>query len=164
MLILRGKCKGFYRRGGETESSAEYILPALPNNTNHINQMNHKNHSPTIWFMSIFYLLAGINHFIHPSSYLQVIPPYLPAHEVLNDIAGVAEITAAILLHIRTTRKLAAWGIVMMLLAFVPVHIYMIQQAPMRMGSLLITPLIAWLRLPLQAVLIFWAYTFTRNR
>ena len=111
--------------------------------------------------MSAFYVLSGSNHFIHPANYLSIIPPYLPLHEAINYVAGVAEICCGILLLFSATRNFAAWAVICMLIAFMPAHIYMIQQAPMQMGAATITPFIAWLRIPLQALLIWWAYSFT---
>jgi len=61
------------------------------------------------------------------------------------------------------TRKLAAWGIILMLIAFLPVHIQMVKDAPLLLGNLLVTPLIAWIRLVvLQPLLIIWAWWYTR--
>ena len=114
--------------------------------------------------MGVFYLLSGINHFISPENYLAIIPPYLPLHTMINYAAGIAEICGAVLLFIPATRSFAAWGIICMLIAFMPAHIYMVQQAPMLMGTATITPLIAWLRIPIQALLIWWAYSFTAKK
>jgi len=62
------------------------------------------------------------------------------------------------------TRPFAAWGIIMMLIAFLPVHTIMIGDAPLKLGDLLVTPLLAWVRLVvLQPLLILWAWWYTRN-
>ncbi len=113
--------------------------------------------------MPVFYIIAGINHFVHPVPYLQIIPPYFPAHEVLNKVAGTAEICGGVFLFFQSTRSIAAYGIILLLLVFFTVHIYMIQQAPMHFGSLIISPFIAGARLPLQFLLIYWAYTYTNR-
>jgi uncharacterized membrane protein len=55
------------------------------------------------------------------------------------------------------TRKLAGWTIGLMLLAFLPVHIQMIVDAPVQIGMITVTPALAWIRLALQPVLIAWA-------
>lgn len=110
----------------------------------------------------LLYLVAGANHFYNPASYLRIIPGYLPFHETLNLLAGVFEIAFAVLLIPIKTRKLAAWGIILMLLAFLPVHISMIGDAPLYLGKLHVTPLIAWIRLiVLQPLLILWAWWHT---
>ncbi len=114
-----------------------------------------------ILIMILFYFFAGVNHFIKPSTYVDLIPPYLPFPKILNYLVGFFEIALAILLISIKTRKYASWGIILMLIAFMPAHIFMIQRAsldPLSLGKFTITPLIAWLRIPLQAFLIVWAY------
>jgi len=112
--------------------------------------------------MALLYIAAGANHFVNPSVYLKLIPPYLPDHAALNYAAGLAEIIGGVLLCFPVTRSFAAWGLIAMLIAFLPAHIYMIQQAPIPMGIFTITPFIAWVRMPLQLLLIYWAYGFTK--
>jgi hypothetical protein len=51
-----------------------------------------------------------------------------------------------------------------MLIAFLPVHISMIGDAPLQLGSLTVTPFIAWVRLVvLQPLLILWALWYTKK-
>lgn len=104
------------------------------------------------------YLFAGANHFIHPQGYLRIIPGYLPAPVLLNLLAGFAEIIFALLLIRPKTRKVASYGIILMLAAFLPVHIAMLQHSPLKVGELQVTPTIAWIRLLLQPVLMLWAW------
>jgi len=110
-----------------------------------------------------FYILAGINHFRSPNSYVRIIPTYLPAPYLLNILAGIFEIAFGLMLIFKQTRKMAAWGIILMLIAFLPVHIDMIIHAPMMLGDIKVTPLIAWLRIPLQGLLIWWTWWYTRD-
>ena len=107
----------------------------------------------------ILYAGGGINHFIHPTGYYSIIPPYLPNHYLINILAGIAEISCAVLLMIPDTRKLGAYLVIAMLIAFIPAHIYMIQKGGC-MGTEICIPLWgAWLRLfPLQFILIAWAW------
>jgi uncharacterized membrane protein len=111
----------------------------------------------------IAYMLAGVNHFRNPGGYLKIIPPYLPYPQVLNLLAGFFEIAFAVLMIFPATRPLAAWGIILMLIAFMPAHIYMIQNAPMKMGRLLVTPLLAWIRIPFQVLFVMWAWWYTNR-
>ena len=106
----------------------------------------------------ILYAGAGVNHFVHPVGYYSIIPPYLPNPYLINIIAGIAEIIAAILLIIPNARTWGVYLIVAMLIAFIPAHIYMIQKGGC-MGAEICIPLWgAWLRLfPLQFILIAWA-------
>src|SRR4051812_30045795 len=74
----------------------------------------------------IGYITAGINHFRVPAFYIAIIPHYLPYPVVLNTLAGICEITFGLMLIVKPTRKFAAWGMVLMLIAFLPVHIAML--------------------------------------
>jgi uncharacterized membrane protein len=112
----------------------------------------------------LFYLVAGINHFRSPDSYYRIIPPYIPNPIVVNILAGCFELFFGTMLIFSKTRPFAAWGIMLMLLAFLPVHISMIGNAPLKLGDLLVTPFIAWIRLIiLQPLLILWAWWYVKK-
>lgn len=104
----------------------------------------------------IGYIAAGINHFVHPDGYIKIIPGYLPYHQALNYMAGACEIIFGLLLIFKATRNVGIILLILMLAAFLPVHITMLQQAPLQLGSLRVTPLIAWIRLLVQPVLMLW--------
>ena len=111
----------------------------------------------------VFYLVAGVNHFRSPDSYYRIIPSYIPYPILVNILAGCCEILFGLALIFSKTRPFAAWGIILMLLAFLPVHISMIGNAPLKLGDLLVTPLIVWVRLVvLQPLLILWAWWYTK--
>ena len=111
------------------------------------------------------YVLAGANHFISPASYIKIIPPYIPFPMVVNVLAGVFEMALALLLISTKTRRLAAWGIMFMLVAFLPVHIKMVMDAPFMLGATKVTPVFAWIRLVvLQPLLILWAWWYTGTK
>lgn len=104
------------------------------------------------------YLFAGVNHFINPQGYVHIVPSYLPLPVVLNALAGIFEILFALMLIRPKTRKVASYGIILMLIAFLPVHVTMLINSPLKVGSLWVTPTIAWVRLALQPVLMLWAW------
>lgn len=87
-------------------------------------------------------------------------PPWLPWHNELVVISGVCEIVLGLLLLFTTSRRLAAWGIIVLLLAVFPANIQMMLNYWNESDPAL---WIAILRLPLQIILIWWAYTFTKN-
>ena len=112
----------------------------------------------------IFYIVAGINHFYNPPSYYRIIPHYLPYPILLNILACCFELLFSLMLIFPKTRTVAACGIILMLIAFLPVHISMIGDAPLKLGSLIVTPMIAWIRLVvLQPVLILWAWWYVKR-
>jgi len=113
--------------------------------------------------MIIGYLLAGVNHFRVPESYIRIIPPYIPLPKLMNLLAGFFEILFGLLLIFKRTRILAARGIILLLILFIPIHVDMVIRAPFQLGGLYVTPLIAWIRLAvLQPLLIWWAWWYTR--
>jgi uncharacterized membrane protein len=117
-----------------------------------------------LYLMAGFYLFGGINHFRTPEFYLPLIPSYLPAPDLLNILAGIAEIVLAIGLLIPNTRKWAAWGVIAMLLAFIPSHVYFIQLGSCIPDVLCAAEWMGWVRLLLiQPLLIAWAWIYTRN-
>ncbi len=108
-------------------------------------------------FCSLF-VAAGINHFRDPQFYLDLIPPYFPNHNLLNVASGVLEVIAGLLMIIPFTRKLAAYLIIALLIVFIPAHIYLIQQKGCVSKYLCVSEWVAWARLPLQFILMWWAW------
>ena len=107
----------------------------------------------------VFFILAGLYHFINPTYYLKIMPPYLPWHLFLVYLSGIFEIGLGALLLIRRFMRLAAWGLIAVLLAVFPANVYMALN-PQLFSA--IPPAALWIRLPLQALLIAWAYWYTR--
>lgn len=108
--------------------------------------------------MAAFYLFAGINHFINPAFYYPLIPPYFGHEESINILSGLAEIACAALLLYPPTKKWACYGIILLLLAFVPAHIYMLKTG-ICLGASCAPEWALWLRLILlQPMLILWAW------
>ncbi len=108
----------------------------------------------------VFYLFAGYNHFANPSFYDAIIPPYLSNWSAFINLAsGFLEIGLALFLIPVKTRQWASWAIILMLLAFIPAHIYFIQKGNFQLGSFAMTPAIAWIRLLIiHPLLILWAW------
>ena len=106
-----------------------------------------------------FYVFAGANHFLNPQFYNGLIPEYLPCHNVINYASGALEIVLAVAVGISETRRLAVYGIIGMLIAFIPSHVYFIQIGACIKASICVDKWIAWLRLLIiHPLLIFWAY------
>ena len=110
----------------------------------------------------IGYLLAGVNHFRIPAFYIGIIPKYLPFPDILNTLAGLFEIVFALGLIFKPTLQYAAWGIVLMLIAFTLVHIDMLS-GHTELNGTHVQPVWAWVRLFFQPVLIAWAWWHTRD-
>ena len=115
--------------------------------------------------MAVLYVIAGAMHFLVPELYVQIVPPVLPGRLALVYLSGLAEIVLGLgLLHPRTRRP-AAWGIVGLLIVLFPANVYMatsgvvVEGAP---GGGDPSAVVRWGRLPIQAVLIAWAWWYTR--
>lgn len=111
----------------------------------------------SLWIMATLYIIAGINHFIMPGFYIKIIPPFLPKPKLINWISGLAEIFLGVLLFIPIYSSFAAWGIVALLIAVYPANIYHFQKGWRKKRMVWVLAF----RLPLQFVLIWWAYSFT---
>lgn len=110
--------------------------------------------------MTAFYILAGINHFRNPAVYYTIIPSYLPNPVLINIVSGIAEILLGLLLIFPKTRKWGAYGIILLLIAFIPAHICMIQNGWCMSNGFCLPAWATWIRLfPLQFLLIWWAWT-----
>jgi len=107
------------------------------------------------------FVLAGINHFVNPDFYVRIMPPYLPWHLALVYLSGIAEVVLGGMLLVRRWSTLAAWGLVALLVAIFPANVHMAMN-PEAFASVA-SPGMLWLRLPLQAVLIVWAWWYTRD-
>ena len=108
---------------------------------------------------SLFYVAAGINHFWHSKTYVAIMPPHYSDPLLLVQVSGAAEMLGGVGLMVPATRRLSAWGIIAMLVVYFDVHLYMAAH-PERFA-----PLPAWAmyaRLPLQFVLIAWAFAYAR--
>jgi len=109
--------------------------------------------------MGVFYIVAGVAHFVVRRLYLQAMPEYLPAPRALVLVSGVAEIAGGLGVMLPSTRRAAAWGLVLLLLAVLPANVWMAQH-PERFAE--VPQWALWARLPLQVPLIWWAWRFTR--
>ncbi|QMU27821.1 DoxX family protein [Adhaeribacter radiodurans] len=113
----------------------------------------------SLYLMVLLYVGAGIVHFWRPKMYLAIMPPWLPYPEFLIFASGVCEVVFGFLLIPGQTRPLAAWLLIALLIAVFPANIQMaLQYTQLHQAGWWLT----WLRLPLQGVLIWWAYTFTK--
>ncbi len=114
----------------------------------------------SLFLMSVLYVGAGVNHFLNPEMYLRIMPPWLQWHNELIAISGVCELCFGLLLLFPSTRRIAAVGIILLLIAVFPANIQMMLNYWKETNPNLWVSII---RLPLQIILIWWAYSFTKN-
>ena len=105
--------------------------------------------------LAFFLILAGIIHFVKPQIFMKIMPDYIPMHLQMVYISGAVEILCGILLLFPETQKLGAY----LCIAVFPANIEMAKKFYQ------IHHKYFWLtvlRLPLQVVLIWWAYQFKK--
>lgn len=110
------------------------------------------------YVLAIFMVVAGTMHFVNPEFYLKIMPPYLPLHNELVLISGACEVLLGVLLLIPKCSRLAAWGIIALLVAVFPANVYLYQHQDILPAS----PIVHLLRLPLQGVFVLWTFWHTR--
>ncbi len=112
------------------------------------------------YVLALFMVLAGVLHFLRPEFFLRIMPPYLPWHLPLVYLSGLCEIGLGLLLLVPRYSRLAAAGIMALLIAVFPANIYLYQHQELLPAP----PLVHLLRLPLQAVFLLWAFWHTRQK
>lgn len=105
--------------------------------------------------LGVFFVIAGVMHFVAPTYYVRIIPSWMPAPMALVLISGVAEIAGGVGVLIPATRVAAGWGLVALLIAVFPANIQMLLDAFTHESSLF------WkigtiARLPFQPLMIWW--------
>ncbi|NJB70619.1 putative membrane protein [Saonia flava] len=109
------------------------------------------------YLMVLIYISSGLLHFVKPKAYMRIMPRYLPHHKLLVYFSGAAELLLGIGLCYSKTKNFSIYGIITMLLIFLLVHVYMLQE---KKASLGLPNWVLFLRIPLQFVLMYWAYQY----
>jgi uncharacterized membrane protein len=113
-----------------------------------------------LYVMGAGYIVAGLIHFLKPGGYVKMVEDYLPYPLAMIYISGIAEMAGGLGLMIPFTRRAAAIGIILLLLAIFPANIYM----ALYHAKWPDTPVwLLWARLPIQFVLLYLAYIYVRK-
>ena len=111
--------------------------------------------------MGILILLAGVMHFVNPGFFNDIVPPWLPPNESFWTYAsGVAEIIIGVMLLQSTTRRRGALAAIWLFILVYPANLYMTWDWRDREVS---DQVVSWLRLPLQVVIIWWAWRIAED-
>ena len=122
------------------------------------------NQSFNIWSVlkivfALFMIYAGAQHFVKPEFFVPFVPPFLPFKMEIVYVSGVFEIVLGLLLIFKKYARIAALGIFVLLLLFLPIHIWdVISETPV-IGS----KTAAWIRLPIQFLLLFLIWKIKNN-
>ncbi len=112
--------------------------------------------------LAVAIIIVGITHFTHGDQYERIVPPELPHPLALVYISGVFEILGGIGLVIPWVSVAAAWGLIALFVAVFPANINQALHS-IPIDGIPHHPLFYWFRLPFQAVLIAWAWWYTRH-
>lgn len=115
------------------------------------------------WLAAAFFVLAGLNHFRHPTFYDRIVPPMFPAPRALVTVSGVCEIAGGLGLLARRLRVAAGWGLLALLVAVFPANVYMAMH-PEVIPELRVPAWLLWLRLPIQPLLMAWVRWISHDR
>lgn len=112
--------------------------------------------------LAVSIIVVGVLHFVKPYEFARIVPALFPDPVSLVYISGLFEILGGVGLMIPWLSLPAAWGLIALFIAVFPANI---NQA---INSISIPgiphhPWLYWFRLPLQAVLIAWAWWYTRQ-
>lgn len=116
--------------------------------------------------LAVLMATIGVLHFAMPLPFVAIVPSYLPAPLLLVQISGGCEILGAIGILVPATRAAAGWGLILLYIAVFPANLNMALHPlpPSLTGGRAVPPIVLWLRLPLQLVLIAWAHWVSSNR
>ncbi|MCK8141060.1 hypothetical protein MW871_04060 [Flavobacterium sp. I-SCBP12n] len=106
--------------------------------------------SVVLIIMAIFIIYGGINHFIKPEFYIPFVPSFLGFKTVIIYVYGVVEIGIGLLLLIKKYRGVGAFSLLVLMLVFLPIHIWDVFSDTPAIGS----HQAALIRLPIQLVFI----------
>tara|TARA_Y100001949_G_scaffold99620_1_gene84009 strand:+ start:954 stop:1295 length:342 start_codon:yes stop_codon:yes gene_type:complete len=112
--------------------------------------------------MSIAYTYVGIRHFIDPDFFLAIMPNYFSLHLFFVYLTGLMEVVFGVLLVFRKTRKIGAYGLIVLLVIVFPANIHLVQ-SELSQSILDVTKEQSIIRLPFQGLFLLLAYWHSKN-
>jgi uncharacterized membrane protein len=111
--------------------------------------------------LAALFVGAGVNHFVNPRAYEAIVPPSLQgSKKLVVQVSGVAEVAGGLGVLLRPTRRASGLGLVALLVAVFPANLYM-ARSPERFKKIPRWALLG--RLPLQPLMMWWAWRATRR-
>jgi uncharacterized membrane protein len=111
--------------------------------------------------LATFFIGAGVNHFVMPRPYEQIVPPGMARDaRRLVLVSGVAEIAGGVGVLLPWTRRLSGLGLIALLAAVFPANVHMARE-PERFRRIPRWALYG--RLALQPLMMLWAWRATRR-
>lgn len=110
--------------------------------------------------LGVFFIQAGLNHFVIPGPYRRIVPPGIGDPATLVKLSGVAEVLGGVGVFVPATRRLSGLGLIALLAAIFPANLHMARN-PEKFHKIPRWALYA--RLPLQPLAMVWAWRATRR-
>jgi uncharacterized membrane protein len=108
---------------------------------------------------------SGVLHLVRPEPYVRIVPRPLGNPEPYVFWSGIAELVAGALLLLPRSRSLGAKLTAALLILFFPANVKMALDGAVPGGNWFTgSDLMLWLRLPVQPLLVWWAWSFARER
>ena len=112
--------------------------------------------------LAIAMIVIGAKHFTDPEPFVKIVPDYIPYHWSLVYMSGFFEVLGGVGLLIPQFSRAAAWILVVLYITVFPANLYQAINN-INVPGLPHDPPLIWLRLPFQALLVAWAWWFTRD-
>lgn len=113
--------------------------------------------SRPVW--TLLLVVAGLAHVLVPEAFIAYYPTYLPWPTAAIYASAVVEWLLAALLWNARAQRTAWYAITALMVIYVPVHVYVVTDHSAIINPPVAIPLwLAWVRLPMQFVLVAWAW------
>jgi uncharacterized membrane protein len=109
----------------------------------------------SLYVISFFFIAVGISHFTHTDFFMPLMPPYIPWHLEMIQLSGICEIFGGLGVLFPSTRRIAGWGLMALLVAVFPANLYTAQHPEVFEG---VPTWLIYVRLPIQALLLYWVW------
>jgi uncharacterized membrane protein len=106
----------------------------------------------------LIFVITGLLHLVRPGIFMKIMPPWIPWHRFMVLFSGILEILFGCMLFISPVSQIGAWGLIGILIGVFPANIHM----ALHSEEFSFVPVwLLWSRLPVQCILIGWAYLYT---
>lgn len=103
---------------------------------------------------ALFMVYAGVQHFVKPDFYIPFVLSFLPFTKAIIYASGLVEILLGLMLIVPKYIKTGALGIMLLMILFLPIHIWDVFSETPAIGS----SQAALIRLPIQFLFIAIAW------
>lgn len=142
-------------RRGQEDLAFGSAVEGVITSTGYLTTLRIAMQTVSLYIIAALFVGAGFGHFLWPGVFKPLVPPYLPRPLLLVYLSGLAEVAGGIGVLISPIRPYAGYGLILLLCALFPVHVYMAREP----GHFPGIPLWAlYMRVPLQFVLVAWVY------